>query len=606
MSTHNLRSRTQTTRRSLGRAQQSLSAPHTPSSSREVSPNSYRKQTNASPKIVVTPPSRRNSDESGSEYEEVTNVTIQGTSSSSETSPDTNMSKSSASPPGKESSEALSQIPIPKSQRQTTQKSKNSKPKEAETASSNAQNAQNASQNSPPPTSTESLVITNAEDQQQQQQTDFGIPGTSDISPLRVNRFDILNDFPEITLDKVPRKKKSNPPPRPIQRTHVVRTIPKKSGKIPPIVTYNLVSKQLAQGVFHTLGHRNFALKKRNVNCIEVLTKSLTDFEAVEKYLDRQKASFYSHTPQDLRPVSLIIRGIDFSVPIEDIQTDLLIQFPELNILSLTRYSTPASRRMNTELDLVLLQVPKSTNTKPLEAAKLLAQHVVTWEFLNQKDTLQCKKCQRFGHLARRCRLPFRCVKCKFEHKPGECSRTNPSEGLPWCVNCNKAGHPANFKDCPARLSYIERKENQEKERQNLLKEKRSMVDNTRREGISYADRLRPAPAPTPAQPQSTVQNIQTQVITPTQQALPICVPPQPLTGLQTANNPIPPPDLILIQEAFRNSYGMSLNHAYKKITELANFLRTSPDEEVKKQKLALFAFELGPLFPYLPLPLDP
>lgn len=52
------------------------------------------------------------------------------------------------------------------------------------------------------------------------------------------------------------------------------------------------------------------------------------------------------------------------------------------------------------------------------------------------------------GYSSANCRMGFRCVKCKEPHEPGKCSRTSTDTTRPYCVNCDKEDHRANYRGC--------------------------------------------------------------------------------------------------------------------------------------------------------------
>ncbi|XP_075525073.1 uncharacterized protein LOC142557251 isoform X2 [Dermacentor variabilis] len=61
---------------------------------------------------------------------------------------------------------------------------------------------------------------------------------------------------------------------------------------------------------------------------------------------------------------------------------------------------------------------------------------------------LQCYNCQRFGHLAKECKLPISCRLCAGTHTYLQCT----SRDKPQCVNCGEA-HPSTYWRCPMRLA---------------------------------------------------------------------------------------------------------------------------------------------------------
>jgi hypothetical protein len=59
--------------------------------------------------------------------------------------------------------------------------------------------------------------------------------------------------------------------------------------------------------------------------------------------------------------------------------------------------------------------------------------------YMAPKDPLQCKPCQRFGHMQGNCGYPSRCVTCGEVNLSGKCS--TPKNQLK-CCNCGVSTHP--------------------------------------------------------------------------------------------------------------------------------------------------------------------
>lgn len=87
--------------------------------------------------------------------------------------------------------------------------------------------------------------------------------------------------------------------------------------------------------------------------------------------------------------------------------------------------------------------------------------HIISMIFMierfkpNTSSGTQCYLCQHLGHASKNCNLPERCVKCIGPHATKDCSkkeRTSPAQ----CCNCNEP-HAANFRQCPVRVSYLQR-----------------------------------------------------------------------------------------------------------------------------------------------------
>lgn len=84
--------------------------------------------------------------------------------------------------------------------------------------------------------------------------------------------------------------------------------------------------------------------------------------------------------------------------------------------------------------------------------------HRIKWDHFRtpQKNKgIQCKNCQRMGHMAKNCGLPYRCVKCTSQHLPGQCPKLKTDK--PVCVNCSKY-HTSNWRGCEVIKTYNDKR----------------------------------------------------------------------------------------------------------------------------------------------------
>jgi len=103
-------------------------------------------------------------------------------------------------------------------------------------------------------------------------------------------------------------------------------------------------------------------------------------------------------------------------------------------------------------LPIFVVQISQSSQINNLKKIKYLFHQLIYWDKLKRRDVIQCKKCQRIGHTASNCNLPYRCVKCGDKHDPGRCGclpGTRLDRKKIFCVNCGEYGHPASYKGCP-------------------------------------------------------------------------------------------------------------------------------------------------------------
>lgn len=106
---------------------------------------------------------------------------------------------------------------------------------------------------------------------------------------------------------------------------------------------------------------------------------------------------------------------------------------------------------------LFLVRLLTGTDISRFRKIKYLLQCVVTIKkFMPRNSTgTQCFRCQQFGHSARNCNMPARCVKCTESHATSDCPKTDRKEPAR-CCNCRE-DHPANYRHCSARIAYLQK-----------------------------------------------------------------------------------------------------------------------------------------------------
>ena len=141
------------------------------------------------------------------------------------------------------------------------------------------------------------------------------------------------------------------------------------------------------------------------------------------------------------------IRNIDRVISIEKLTSSL--QKTILGKFSLRRFY---SSRTGTPLPIVCVTCESSICDKILKTGiKLFELHFNCEKYI--KPVTRCFNCQLFGHISINCLNKHRCENCGKNHYPlhyyHHCSQS------PFCVNCNKPGHPSSSRECP---KYIEKK----------------------------------------------------------------------------------------------------------------------------------------------------
>lgn len=138
-----------------------------------------------------------------------------------------------------------------------------------------------------------------------------------------------------------------------------------------------------------------------------------------------------------------------------------------------------------------LVKLSANSSIPKLVKIRRILHQSVSWEALRKNDKIQCKRCQRIGHVAKNCNLKFRCVKCNETHDPGNC-KIQTSEGLVekssiFCVHCQNYGHPASYRGCPKLVEYDKKIKKKLEEESEIRRSKIDKFANRVNPGISYS-----------------------------------------------------------------------------------------------------------------------
>ena len=238
--------------------------------------------------------------------------------------------------------------------------------------------------------------------------------------------------------------------------------------KLPPnLVCYNIGQKELTGSLYTLLGHKNFAFNLINKNNTHIRSFLKDDYDKIKKFLIESKIKFYTFTPNEEKPYSIIIKKLCPSYEKDEILNYITELDLNINIINLNKFKN----------NNWLIQLSRSSNITELYNIKYILNCKVDFEKLNSPTPSQCKNCQRYTHVASNCYMQYRCVKCAQSHGPGKCQipplEENNKEytytdtetgqimkriGLPVrCVNCQTDGHTANSKKCPIRMELLQK-----------------------------------------------------------------------------------------------------------------------------------------------------
>ena len=257
------------------------------------------------------------------------------------------------------------------------------------------------------------------------------------------------------------------------------------SKKSPPnLVCYNINQKEVTGSLCTLLGHKNFVCNLVNKNMTHINSFTNDDYNVIKKYLINNKIKFYTYTPNEEKPHSVVIKKLCPSYEENEIMNYITELNLNIEIIKLSKF-----RNNNW-----LIQLSRSSNLNEFYNIRYILNCKIELQKLNPSAPAQCKNCQRYTHVASNCFMEYRCVKCAESHGPGNCKippmEENNKEftytdqitgkiiktiGLPVkCANCQIQGHTANSRDCPIRNELLQKiqnkKNNQNRNNNNFIR----------------------------------------------------------------------------------------------------------------------------------------
>lgn len=264
------------------------------------------------------------------------------------------------------------------------------------------------------------------------------------------NRFDILGALADINIE-LPNQNDTNQKP---QNHSVVEPKTKKTW-CPPIFVFNVDINALVETLRKSVPESSFKIKNVNRAKSKIYFADPKVHASMMAILKAKNVHSYSFTPKELKQVPLIIRDLYPNTDPGNIKEELDILVPN-TVANVTKFKTPRSIKMNTDTGLFLVTLLPGKTFGEVSHIRGLQNQSISWEKPKKKEgDPQCRRCQGYGHISRNCNTPYKCVKCREVHLPGECQRKKSDTSEPFCVNCNKSGHPANYRGCPAYKQYI-------------------------------------------------------------------------------------------------------------------------------------------------------
>lgn len=253
---------------------------------------------------------------------------------------------------------------------------------------------------------------------------------------------------------------------------------PSRNSFCPPIFLHNVNIGRLVEQLEAKSPKIDFKIKNVNKYKSKLYFSDVAVHTEMMDLLREKEVKSYSFTPKEHKQVSLVLRGLYHGSEADDIKAALDDIIPH-TIAKVTQFSTAHSKKMKLDTGLFLVSLLPGKSLSDVGNIKYVLRQSVIWETPRRMEqTIQCHRCQNWGHISRNCNSLFKCVKCDKKHGPGECTYVRSEETNPYCVNCESEGHPASWKGCPAYKAYVaSRKERVRK----AIEEKAAASNNVKR-----------------------------------------------------------------------------------------------------------------------------
>lgn len=313
-------------------------------------------------------------------------------------------------------------------------------------------------------------------------------PQTSFANENRFNSIAKEAEVPERQPKKNYNKKLIDPQP---ERTP-------KEIKYPPILAVGLENprefmKTLPQHVKYEVAFNNGVTR--------FMTKDKQSHDNIFNILRETKgAGGFTHTAPEDKKKNLILRGLGYYIETEDIEEDLKSK----GIDSTVRRITTAEQRANGKRGHLFSIMIKPADIDVLRNIRSVCDHKASWEEPRKRSSIQCSNCMRTNHTASKCAYATRCAYCGDDHFSKNCL----TQSKPSCVLCKEDGHAATLKDCPWKISELQRQDDHREKMENKklweLKKKKQLQQDTLQltsTELSFASALKHGKSPPQDQP---------------------------------------------------------------------------------------------------------
>jgi hypothetical protein len=212
--------------------------------------------------------------------------------------------------------------------------------------------------------------------------------------------------------------------------------------KPPPIFIPDVSDvKKMTSSIESVLTKEEYSYKCLFKNKVKISTTSSDSYRKLVRKLNDLKVSFHTYQLKQERAYRVVLKNMHSSTDVQEIKDSI-----EAAGHLVRNISNAKSFHTKEPLSMFFIDLEPNHNNKDIYELQFLLNAKVTFEPPRKnKEAVQCKKCQRYGHTKTYCWHPFRCVKCGQNHDTKSCSKSNTTPAK--CVLCD-GDHPANYRGC--------------------------------------------------------------------------------------------------------------------------------------------------------------
>lgn len=165
-----------------------------------------------------------------------------------------------------------------------------------------------------------------------------------------------------------------------------------KEGRPPPINIYNQDPKNIIKVINNNIKDAKFHIKRVN-DLKQVLYIDTANRKKITDILSKNSFNFYSYTKKDEKVQTWLLKGLNPIYSKEKILQELkTLENKEISFTRVSRFSIRESTRQEKTLPIFVVQLSPDSNPAILKTIKFVAHQVITWEKLNRKEIIQCRR----------------------------------------------------------------------------------------------------------------------------------------------------------------------------------------------------------------------